>query len=85
MEKKRKAFNSKTLQGYIIDEDESKVSKAKIEFFDQTGRIAFKEVTPELLKGIHSFNIPFSKFEKGIYTVRISDGESNLINKMIRH
>jgi hypothetical protein len=57
----------------------------EIEFFDQTGRIAYKEVTPELLKGIHSFNIPFSKFEKGVYTVRISDGESNLINKMIRH
>ena len=57
----------------------------KIEFFDQTGRLAYKEQTPELISGIHSFSIPFSKFEKGVYTVRISDGESSLINKMIRH
>lgn len=63
----------------------SSSASLKIEFFDQTGRIAYKEVTPELLKGIHSFHIPFSKFEKGVYTVRISDRESSLINKMIRH
>ena len=42
VEKKRKAFNSKTLQGYIIDEDESKVSKAKIEFFDQKDSLVAK-------------------------------------------
>ena len=63
----------------------SSSASLKIEFFDQTGRLAYKEHTPELISGIHSFKIPFSKFEKGVYTVRISDGESNLINKMIRH
>ena len=69
------------------DPQETQASSAslKIEFFDQTGRLAYKEQTPELISGIHSFSIPFSKFEKGVYTVRISDGESSLINKMIRH
>ena len=63
----------------------SAAASLEIEFFDQRGRIVFKEITPELLKGIHNFNIPFSKFEKGVYTVRISDGESSLIHKMMRH
>ena len=63
----------------------SAAASLEIEFFDQRGRIVHKEITPELLKGIHSFNIPFSKFEKGVYTVRISDGESSLIYKMMRH
>ena len=57
----------------------------EIEFFDQTGRIAYKEVTPELPKGIHNFNIPFSKFEKGVYSVRINDGVSILLHKIIRY
>tara|TARA_B100001287_G_scaffold275443_1_gene283056 strand:+ start:268 stop:3504 length:3237 start_codon:yes stop_codon:yes gene_type:complete len=63
----------------------SSSASLKIEFFDQTGRLAYKEQTPELISGIHSFSIPFSKFEKGVYTVRISDGKSSLVNKMIRH
>ncbi|MDA9986623.1 PKD domain-containing protein [Crocinitomicaceae bacterium] len=57
----------------------------EIDFFDQTGRIAYKEVTPELLKGIHNFNIPFSKFDKGVYSVRINDGVNSLLHKIIRY
>ena len=63
----------------------SSSASLKIEFFDQTGRLAYKEQTPELISGIHSFSIPFSKFENGVYTVRISDGEISHIKKMIRH
>ena len=41
-ENRVKVNNSKTIQGYIIDEDDKKVSKAKIEFFNQKDSLVAK-------------------------------------------
>ena len=62
----------------------SEISSIYVELYDQTGRMVYKNLNEEMEPGIHDFNMPFSTFESGIYSLRIFDGNLTRVEKIIK-
>ena len=61
-------------------------SPLRIELVDQSGRLVLDQNDIESLEaGIHNFQLPFSRLQKGIYHVRVSDNSTTLLEKIIRY
>lgn len=57
-----------------------------IELIDQSGRLIFHQSNAEKIEaGIHNIQLPFSRLQKGIYHVRVSDESTTLLEKIVRY
>ena len=64
----------------------TEASPLRIELVDQSGRLIFNQYYAEKLEtGIHNIQLPFSRLQKGIYHVRVSDESSTLLEKIVRY
>ena len=62
----------------------SETSSIYVELYDQTGRMVYNKLNEEMEPGIHDFNMPFSTFESGIYSLRVFDGNLTRVEKIIK-
>jgi hypothetical protein len=62
----------------------SETSSIYVELYDQTGRMVYNKLNEEMEPGIHDFNMPFSTFESGIYSLRVFDGNLSRVEKIIK-
>jgi hypothetical protein len=46
--------------------------------------MVYKNLNEEMEPGIHDFNMPFSTFESGIYSLRVFDGNLTRVEKIIK-
>jgi len=64
----------------------TETSTVHIELIDQRGRVVLNEKqTEDLEAGIHTFRLPFSELNKGVYFVRVSDNTATLLEKIVRY
>jgi len=64
----------------------TETSTVHIELIDQRGRMVLNQKQTENLEaGIHTFRLPFSELNKGVYFVRVSDGNTTLLEKIVRY
>jgi PKD repeat protein len=64
----------------------TETSTVHIELIDQRGRVVLNpKHTEDLEAGIHTFRLPFSELNKGVYFVRVSDGKTTLLEKIVRY
>jgi len=61
----------------------SETSSIYVELYDQAGRKVYKNMNDDLEYGIHNFHLPLSLYEKGIYLMKISDGNKTEVKKII--
>ena len=63
----------------------TETSTVHIELVDQRGRMVLNQKQTENLEaGIHTFRLPFSELNKGVYFVRVSDDRSTLTKIIVR-
>ncbi|MDB4649191.1 PKD domain-containing protein [Crocinitomicaceae bacterium] len=61
----------------------SETSNIYVELFDQTGRKVYKNKNIDLENGIHNFYLPLSLYDKGIYLMKISDGNKTEVKRIL--
>ena len=79
-------YPNPTKEDIIISILLTEASPLRIELVDQSGRLIFNQYYAEKLEmGIHNIQLPFSRLQKGIYHVRVSDESNTLLEKIVRY